>query len=448
MIVDTQQTNTLRVRWSQNPPTTPSPPRKERPKEDHDHAVERKWNMRSIQIFLFWAFAKSKLRYYLGLYTFMVTVFLHYSAGGVGTLVTEFNPEFQFHHLRRPKPAAVSVQSTLIQSQMQTIQPSTNANIVTYTIPDAAKHALEHEFHQLVWHDKDSVQSTIAFIEQAKRILQEQLVQGNVELQRILNDLVTESAETEAVIFENLPMDRMIPSTPTDGSIRLHKPTFVAEAILTAMGELAGTHVVGYKAEKQYSNPWVHEGFPRPKGPSSALTAASQVDLHQDMSYQGVIPDLLGLVCLREGQDAQVETTLVSVEKLVQVMPANVVSVLRQPRFRIEAAGWVDTNEVDITKTRSVLDGKSLHLPVHWENMVGADAEATEAIAALRKYLSELHASGLHLTDGVMVIFNNQKVIHGRTPYVNLKFDGTDRVVLRSYFVKHLDGEAKETRML
>ncbi|KAL3915200.1 MAG: hypothetical protein SGARI_008234, partial [Bacillariaceae sp.] len=201
------------------------------------------------------------------------------------------------------------------------------------------------------------------------------------------------------------------------------------------MGELAGTFVVGYKAEKQYSNPWVHEGFPRPNGPGSALTAASQVDLHQDMSYQGVIPDLLGLVCLREGQDKQVETTLVSIEKLVQTLPSNVVSLLRQPRFRIEAAGWVDTNEVDITKTRPVLDGKSLHLPVHWENMVGADPEAKEAVDTLRSHLAELQASrasGLHLSDGVMVLFNNQKVVHGRTPYTNLKYDGTDRVVFRS----------------
>jgi L-asparagine oxygenase len=322
------------------------------------------------------------------------------------------------------------------------------ANVVTWTFPDATKDALENEFYQLEWTDKDSVQATITFIERAKEILHKHLLKGDVELQHLLKDLLTESAETEAIVFNNAPMDRLIPATPTDGSIRLHKPTFVAEAILTAMGELAGTYVVGYKAEKQYSNPWIHEGFPRPKGPASALTTASSVDLHQDMSYQGIIPDLLGLICLREGQDKQVETTLVSIEKLVQVLPANIVAILRQPRFRIEAAGWVDTNAVDITKTRPVLDGKSLHLPVHWENMVGVDPEATDAVDTLRKYLAEIQPSGLHITEGVMVLFNNQKLVHGRTPYVSLKYDGTDRVVFRSYFVKHLDGDAKVSRML
>ena len=50
--------------------------------------------------------------------------------------------------------------------------------------------------------------------------------------------------------------------TTADGSTTLHKSTFVAEAMLLAIGELSGASVVGYASETQYSNPWVHEGFP------------------------------------------------------------------------------------------------------------------------------------------------------------------------------------------
>jgi L-asparagine oxygenase len=324
-----------------------------------------------------------------------------------------------------------------------------NANIVSWTMSDAAKYAIQRDLIQLQWSDKDHIESTKKFIEQSKQILSTHI---DKSLQQLLEDLVNDSTEVEAIVFHNLPMDPVIPPTPTDGSIRLPKSTYIAEALLVAFGELAGTFVVGYRAEKQYSNPWVHEGFPRPTGGGSALTSASQIASHQDMSYQGVIPDLLGLICLREGSDTKVETTLVSVDKLVQSLPPTTVSILRQPRFRIEAAGWVDTNEVDVTRSRPVLDGKSLHLPVHWENMIGVDSEASEAVNELRTTLSasqEGSTSGLHLTDGVMVLFNNQKVVHGRTPYTNLKYDGTDRVVFRSYFVKHLDDdETKESRML
>mmetsp|Transcript_31640 Transcript_31640/g.52799 ORF Transcript_31640/g.52799 Transcript_31640/m.52799 type:complete len:464 (+) Transcript_31640:358-1749(+) len=438
---------------SSSSPTTSKPTLRLATDDDDDgDAKERRGSLRSLHIILLWAIAKTKLRYILGLYTFLITLCLHYSATNVNSLLTDFQDmslqdNNNNNNLRRQQTV---VEPQLIFSQQPQIQlQSVNANIVSWTMSDAAKYALEHELLKLNWEDKDHISSTKTFIEQAKAILSSHILSGDEHLQRLLADLVNESGPVDAVVFDNLPMDPQIPATPTDGSIRLNKPSYVAEALLVAMGELAGTYTVGYKAEKQYSNPWVHEGFPRPSGPGSALTAASQVALHQDMSYQGVIPDLLGLVCLREGQDAKVETTLVSIEKLVQdVLPANVVSILRQPRFRIEAAGWVDTNEVDITKSRPVLEGKSLHLPVHWENMVGADSEAEEAVNTLRKALAELNSSGLHLTDGVMVLFNNQKVVHGRTPYTNLKYDGTDRVVFRSYFVKHLDGDAKESRML
>jgi len=85
-----------------------------------------------------------------------------------------------------------------------------------------------------------------------------------------------------------------------------------------AMGELAGTYTVGYKSETEYSNSWAHEGFPRPGTGGSALTStAGMLNHHQDMSYQSVIPDLLGLICLREGDNPNLKTTLISIENII-----------------------------------------------------------------------------------------------------------------------------------
>lgn len=172
---------------------------------------------------------------------------------------------------------------------------------------------------------------------------------------------------------------------------------------------------------------------------------------HQDMSYHGVIPDLLGLICLREGEDPDVETTLVSTEKVIKALPNHIRLILQQDRFKITASSqWVDLMSVDedVDKARALLDGTSLHLPVNWENMVGVDPEASQAIVKLRKVLLDARPSGVHLRDGAMVLFNNKKVVHGRTPYQNLKYDGSDRVVVRSYFVKHLNEVERNTRML
>jgi L-asparagine oxygenase len=222
------------------------------------------------------------------------------------------------------------------------------------------KIALQQDLLTLHWREKGAVSSMKEFIEDAKHIVRRH-VEGSGLLEGALQDLVDRNGPTDAIILNNLPMDPIVPATPTDGSITLNKPTFVAEALLLAVGELGGTHVFGYKSEKHFSNPWVHEGFPR-IGNVSALTATDQVPPHQDMSYQTLIPDLLGLICVREGQDDNVQTTLLDPAAVINHLPNNVVSTLRQPRFQIAAPlEWVDTQDVDLTMLRPVLEGRSMH---------------------------------------------------------------------------------------
>jgi hypothetical protein len=80
--------------------------------------------------------------------------------------------------------------------------------------------------------------------------------------------------------------------------------------------------------------------------------------------------------------------------------------------------------------------------------MKGADSEASEAIEMLKVVLRDADPVRVHLVDGMMLLFNNQKVVHSRTPYKQLKFDGTDRVVFRSYFSRQLTVQEQETGII
>jgi hypothetical protein len=51
----------------------------------------------------------------------------------------------------------------------------------------------------------------------------------------------------------------------------------------------------------------------------------------------------------------------------------------------------------------------------------------------LKEALHEVAPVGTHLEDGMMLLFNNQKAVHARTPYRQVRFDGSDRVIYRSY---------------
>lgn len=399
----------------------------------------KRWSVFApLPMILCWILAKGKIRYVVAVYTLLLTIItLHYTTRTTSRIVADFQRNI----------------SPPFSREKRQFLP----NVVYWSMPDATKQALERELVELRWSNKSDIFETKVFIQDAKDTISP-YVNRDDDLLEILDGLVADvdsgSNSIDAIVFENLPLDPYVPSTPTEESVRsLNKPTYVAEAMLMAMGELAGAYTVGYKAETEYSNPWAHEGFPRPGNGGSALTGTSgMLNHHQDMSYQRVIPDLLGLTCLREGDDASLQTTLVSVENIVQLLPKDVVSILRQERFRITASSqWVETGSVDkhTARTRALLEGTSLHLPVSWENMIGLDREASQAIESLREVLKVTKPSGVHLREGEMIIFNNQKVVHGRTPYQNLKYDGqSDRVVIRSYFVKELGAEEIDSRII
>jgi len=316
--------------------------------------------------------------------------------------------------------------------------------VAEYSVPQSLSSEITKDLLALKW-DK-SLDSMKTFMDKSKNILSSHLEKEHY-LWKILGDLHNDTSATSAVVLKNLPIDPVVPRTPTDGSKSLNKETYVAEAMLLALGELSGAKVVGYSSEVQYSNPWVHEGFPR-EGVGSALTAAHELSYHQDMSYQDHIPDILGLYCLREGHDKDVWTTLVDVREIIAQLPDDVVKVLREPRFRIQTSDWVDASFSADDQGRAILDGYSLHLPVHWENMIGLDSEAKSALALLQEAIVAAEPHKVHFEEGVLVFFNNQRVVHGRTPYTDLRFDGGDRVVNRAYFRGELTEEEERTRLI
>mmetsp|Transcript_29300 Transcript_29300/g.43222 ORF Transcript_29300/g.43222 Transcript_29300/m.43222 type:complete len:430 (-) Transcript_29300:109-1398(-) len=287
-----------------------------------------------------------------------------------------------------------------------------------------------------------------SFIQDAKEVLQNYLEPSVLHSLRQLHNT---SSSISAIQFRNCPVDPYVPPNPSDG-VTLNKPTFVAEALLVALGELSGAHVIGYASETGYSNPWIHEGFPRKDGTKgSALTKASELSFHQDMSYTDP-PDLLGLVCVREGYDHQVQTELLDIRELLETLPEAIVSVLQQPRFQIKTSSWVDASASKNSDQAVPLlrNQYSLSLPVDWENMIALDMPAQQALELLRSAIlsGDAPIHYVHFVEGDLVLFSNVRVVHARTPYTDLRLDGYDRVMYRSYFKKDLTVTQRQSRMI
>ncbi|KAI2512715.1 taurine catabolism dioxygenase [Fragilaria crotonensis] len=325
--------------------------------------------------------------------------------------------------------------------------------IKTIVISDSTRDELYQEVANLKV-DTSNIRDLESFIDQAKETIHSHI--GD-DFLKALRSLHNSSSPTSAIWIRNLPVDPFVPPNPTDGTaVSLGKHTYVAEAMLVGLGELTNSHVVGYSAETQYSNPWIHEGFPRnTHSGGSALTKASDLAFHQDMSYHPEAPDILGLVSIREGHDHQVQTELIDNREILETLPHSIVDMLREPRFEIKTSDWVDASYHDLQKndekkvgTPILTGAASLAIPVEWENMVGLDREADWAIQMLQRAILEAPKHYVHFVPGDLLLFNNKRTLHARTPYVDLRFDGGDRVLSRAYFRKEVSDKQRITRMI
>ena len=382
---------------------------------------------------------------------------------------------------RSRRLAMVTEQSTPAEPSATARDPS---SVRVFTLPDTLRLELEKELlRPKVAVDVTNLQSLEAFIAQVKDIVRSHISTWDPNVLETLQSLAkpSTSGSAAAVLFRNLPLDPYVPPTPTDGSTTLQKPTFVAEAMLLAIGELSGASVVGYASETQYSNPWVHEGFPYPRqqqqqggvsitstaATGSALTMRKGMSHHQDMSYHPHPPDLLGLYCLREGHDKTLQTTIILNQDIVDRLPADALQILMEDRFQIHASAWVDgfdggregrsiimpiTSSTATTADNDAGGGKrdlSIALPVDWTNMVGLDEEATAALEALGSAINSAPQYPIHFVEGDMLLFNNRRVVHARSDYTDLRLDGGDRVVDRAYFRREWPSEeARRSRMI
>jgi len=344
-----------------------------------------------------------------------------------------------------------SSSSTVEQSRRQ-LGVSTESSdhvgpVIFVTIPEHASKSMSEEALKLSL-ENSNLNSVEEFIAKSKEIVKTHISEATLQ---ILDSLHDSDYRYSALMIRGLPLDPNIPPTPTDGStITLDKATFVAESMLVGFGELTGGSIVGYSSEVQYSNPWIHEGFPR-ESPGSALTSAKALSFHQDMSYVDHPPTMLGLVCVREGYDTKVQTTLLDNREILDLLPQKAVDILRQPRFLIHTSDWVDTAQINAQEKagRPLLHGATnIHIPVDHANMESLDKEAEWALEQLKLAMKKAPVHNIHFEAGDLLLFSNVRAVHGRTPYTDLRFDGGDRVMNRGYFRKGLTTEERTTRMI
>ena len=228
------------------------------------------------------------------------------------------------------------------------------------------------------------------------------------------------------------------PATPTSPTVKDLRSEQTLLAIARTLGE-----PVGYLPE--HGGSIVQNLVPTEADVGRQTSTSSGVDLafHTETAFHPHKPRFLVLLCLKG--DPAASTTLCSIDDILPGLDARQRQVLAEPRFHTRAdesfGGGVDARFLPPMR---VLTGDPDHptLTFDAELTTGLDDEAQAALDALTA-LVEAHHTSLVLEAGDLLVVDNHRCVHGRSPFA-ARFDGTDRWLQRSFVVADLSASADD----
>ena len=229
------------------------------------------------------------------------------------------------------------------------------------------------------------------------------------------------------LLIENLPVDNNLCPTPNLTN-SFNKNTFISEACISGICQLIGD-VFGYKNEKE--GKLFHNIIPK-QGKSKALSNEGfgvLLDLHnEDIHLYPHSPTFVSLFCLRKDRNEDAKTLLLPIKPLLASIPSDILTILRQPLFFVDPPESFGKDNKKSTAL-PVIDGPldNPQVIVEFNDMQGLNSKAKKALYAFKQICyNSPHMIEVKLKPGDLLVFDNRKVIHGRTsfrPY----FDGNDR---------------------
>lgn len=301
--------------------------------------------------------------------------------------------------------------------------------IIETSLDEKQRQTLQKELENRIYPTSDDIEGREQFIKETASIV-DQIIPTYLKL--LLGDLNNPNGPV-AVFVHNLPTG-VVPRPPADGYRPVNKSS-ISEAILLGMVKNFG-EPFAYKQEK--FGELIHEIIPL-AGKENTNSNAGRKDFPWHTDNAGLPkecrPDYLALSGLIN--DAKAKTLVLSVEDVVAALSAKDIELLSQPLFCLSMPESFDFGGGQVfTEKRPILmlnSAGKFEIAVSSYNAKADSSKAAEAV--LGNLLNQLHASegqSFMIGPGDLLIFNNSRVLHGRTPFLG------DRWLQRVYVRKDL----------
>ncbi|MEU0073126.1 clavaminate synthase Cs1 [Streptomyces sp. NPDC006332] len=276
------------------------------------------------------------------------------------------------------------------------------------------------------------------FLQQAKE-LSERLPE---QLADALDTFDADGSEDGYLLLRGLPVDEdELPSTPTSTPAPVDRRLLVMEAMLALTGRRLGLHT-GYRELR--SGTVYHDVYPSPGAHHlSSETSETLLEFHTEMAYHVLQPNYVMLACSRADHERRAETLVGSIRKALPLLDEET----RERLFDRKLPCCVDVAfRGGVEDPGAIAEVKPLYgnaqdpyLGYDRELLAPEEPADKEAVAVLSKALDDVTV-GVKLTPGDVLIIDNFRTTHARTPFVP-RWDGKDRWLHRVYIRTDRNGQ-------
>jgi len=264
-----------------------------------------------------------------------------------------------------------------------------------------------------------------------------------------LKDFAKHGSETGYFFIKNLKIKHdEIPETPKNNTYRLGEKTEIAkiQAILTSiMG-----YMVGYEAEcfgNLFQDVVPNESMAKNQ---TSLGSNIELEIHTEQAFSKLRPDILSLACLKGDDNAY--THILPIQSILNNTSAEEHKLLQMPlwktgvdlSFKLNGHEFIEgdvrgpmpiINDLPIINDSK--NTQNLILTFDQDLMTGLTEQANDL---LKKVVSIYYKHRLshNLKPGEILFVNNNKAVHGRSPFFP-KYDGTDRFLVRCFAIFEIE---------
>ena len=254
-----------------------------------------------------------------------------------------------------------------------------------------------------------------------------------------LADFAFRGSRSGTLLLDALPLTDPLPPTPGDNKQHLGEKTVLArvQAVVNhACGQMVSYEAEGYGRLYQDMVPNRAQA-----NSQTSLGSGVELELHTEQAFSKIRPDVLSLACLRSNAGAL--TYALSARVLLEHLSPDEQALLRQPlwvtgvdmSFKMNGHAFL---EGDVRGPLPILGGADDDpLIVFDQDLMKGITDEAQAMLGRIIDIYKRHRTGVVLKPGQILLVDNVRAVHGRSPYAP-NFDGQDRFIVRSFAVRDL----------